>query len=297
MRFDERARSWVEAMVGAKVVDVRRVEGGVASVIDRVTTLDDEGRQRHLILRRVPPQPDVADHNPTGEIARETAALQRLLPSRLSPVLLAADPLGLQCGVPASLQTMLPGFPIVSSQDPLSWVWSLAASRLEVAELSASCDGLDVFVPWTAAQSRPPSWSTVPSSWELAIEALDRVPPGGPPQLVHRDFHPGNVLFREGIVTGIVDWVHACRGPIEVDVSRCRVEIALLAGIGAADAFLDAFGEAAAGYHPLWDALVAIELAPWLEQLLTFNLLGARLTLAGLQASLDELVQRASTAV
>jgi len=297
VRFDKRARAWVETAVAATVVHSQQVDGGVASVIDRVTVVDDEGRRRRLILRRVPPRPGVTGHDPTAEITGETTALRRLHPSRLTPVLLAADPQGVHCGVPASLQSVLPGHPVVAPKEAFGWARSLAGSVLELADLGVGCDDLNPFVPWTTAEPRPPSWSSSPSSWELVIGALDRrLPPAGPPQFVHRDFHPGNILFSDGNVSGIVDWVHACRGPLEVDVSRCRVEIALLAGVAAADGFLEACGSAVAAYHPLWDALVALELAPCLDELLAFNAIGASLTIPGLQVTLDRIVQHAAAA-
>jgi aminoglycoside phosphotransferase (APT) family kinase protein len=39
---------------------------------------------------------------------------------------------------------------------------------------------------------------------------------------IHRDFHPGNVLWRRGRVTGVVDWASASISPACVDVGHCR---------------------------------------------------------------------------
>lgn len=41
----------------------------------------------------------------------------------------------------------------------------------------------------------------------------------------HGDFHPGNLLFDEGRLSGVVDWSHAWIGPRNFDLSYCRTEI------------------------------------------------------------------------
>jgi aminoglycoside/choline kinase family phosphotransferase len=80
---------------------------------------------------------------------------------------------------------------------------------------------------------------------------------------LHRDFHPTNVLFRRGRVSGVVDWVNACRGPAGVDVAHCRVNLVLLSGPDVADRFLDAYRRAAPGYEhdPLYDVAALLDSA------------------------------------
>src|SRR3954471_10819028 len=35
-------------------------------------------------------------------------------------------------------------------------------------------------------------------------------------------FSPGNLLWRRGRITGVVDWQSACVGPPSVDIGHCR---------------------------------------------------------------------------
>jgi aminoglycoside phosphotransferase (APT) family kinase protein len=72
---------------------------------------------------------------------------------------------------------------------------------------------------------------------------------------IHRDYHPTNVLWHKGAVSGVVDWINACRGPAGVDVAHCRTDLAQMCGPAAADQFLDAYREVAHGfaYNPYWD--------------------------------------------
>ncbi len=75
--------------------------------------------------------------------------------------------------------------------------------------------------------------------------------------LLHRDFHPGNVLWRYGRVSGVVDWLGACAGPAAADVAHCRVNL-LTMGAEAAERFTVSWERVAGtAYHP-WGNVVTI---------------------------------------
>ena len=76
--------------------------------------------------------------------------------------------------------------------------------------------------------------------------------------LLHRDFHPGNVLWRRGTVSGVVDWQGACTGPAAADVGHCRVNL-LTFGTDAAQRFTVLWQRTAgATYHPWADVVTII---------------------------------------
>ena len=76
--------------------------------------------------------------------------------------------------------------------------------------------------------------------------------------LLHRDFHPGNVLWRRGTVTGVVDWQGACTGPAVADVAHCRVNL-LTFGTAAIQRFTVLWQQAAGtAYHPWADVVTII---------------------------------------
>ena len=83
------------------------------------------------------------------------------------------------------------------------------------------------------------------------------------PTFIHRDFHPGNVLWSRGRASGVVDWANACRGPRGCDLAHCRGNLIDLGGPEAADRFLAAYesftGEA---YHPYWEMASILEAGP-----------------------------------
>ena len=101
------------------------------------------------------------------------------------------------------------------------------------------------FAPYPQASYRPPSWARYPAVWERAAEISQGPVPVLPAVLLHRDFHPGNVLWRRGAVCGVVNWVGACTGPAVADVAHCRVNL-LTVGADAAGRFT-AMWQSAAG--------------------------------------------------
>ena len=118
-----------------------------------------------------------------------------------------------------------------------------------------------------------PAWSATPRTWERAIEFWLKTEPESRAVFIHRDYHPANVLWREDAVSGVVDWINACRGPAGVDVAHCRTNLAQMYGPEAADQFLDAYLDVADGfaYDPYWDVDSVLDMclpqpacyAPW----------------------------------
>ena len=103
--------------------------------------------------------------------------------------------------------------------------------------------------------------------------------PESPLVFMHRDFHPGNLLWDGEDLAGIVDWAVARLGPPGADLAHTRANLALVDGPEAADGFLDAYLALVRSYehHLWWDAA---ELYTWEEDfsgILAFNAFGANL--------------------
>lgn len=295
-RLPPKVRAWVQAAVGpdARIVSARRLHGGLSSVAHALT-IERNGETFGAVLKR----PEVWEDepgDPAQEVASEARILERLEPFVWAPQLLAVDPSGEGCGSPAILQALLPGKPQVAPKAVGQWLRGLSEATRTIAGATIPTDGLGNFVPWLPATDEPPIWATSPERWMQSLSTLRN---GAYPeqcdrnQFIHRDLHPGNVLFHGPHMTGIVDWVHGCVGPIEADVSRCRVEIALLAGIDAADTYLNLCTDFLPTYDYHWDALVALELSPWVEDIVEcFNRVGAKLTEQSVAETLNTFIAR-----
>jgi len=132
-----------------------------------------------------------------------------------------------------------------------------------------------------------PEWTACPQAWTDIIEFARGPRPQAPESLIHRDYHPANLLWFRGRISGIVDWVNACRGPTNVDIGHCRRNLAILHGVAVADRFLEHCLEWA-DYNPYWDILSLLDTdldAPvhsgWLD-------LGTPLSAADAHTRLDE---------
>jgi Phosphotransferase enzyme family len=278
----------------ARIVSARRLHGGLSSVAHALT-VERHGETFGAVLKR----PEVWEDepgDPSQEVASEASILARLGPFVWAPQLLAVDPSGEGCGSPAILQALLPGKPQVAPKAVGQWLRGLSEATRTIATAAIPHDGLGNFAPWLPPTDEPPIWATSPKRWTQSLSMLrsGAYPEQcGPNRFIHRDLHPGNVLFHGPQMTGIVDWVHGCVGPIEADVSRCRVEIALLVGIDAADTYLDLCTDLLPTYDYRWDALVAIELSPWVEDIVEcFNRIGAKLTTQSVAGTLNAFALR-----
>jgi Ser/Thr protein kinase RdoA (MazF antagonist) len=138
-----------------------------------------------------------------------------------------------------------------------------------LAESLARIHALDIHVPYafeswngTSPDSRPDWWCSE-SLWSRA-QALTAELPCFDARFIHRDYHPVNVLWEEDRISGIVDWINACMGPVGIDVAHCRLNLALMYGLDTADAFLDAYRAAVRDYrhNACWDMESALSALP-----------------------------------
>jgi aminoglycoside phosphotransferase (APT) family kinase protein len=216
---------------------------------------------RELVLRRFVRLDWLAEEPDTA--AREATALGLLAGVDVpAPRLVAVDPDGSVAGAPSVLMSRLPGR---IDWDPAvveAFLRALAVPLPVIHSVPVAAGvALPDYRPYPLRIRRAPAWAARPDVWERAIEVLDGEPPSEERLFVHRDYHPGNVLWEAGRVTGIVDWVNASIGSPWADVGHCRVNIASELGQEAADRFLDLY-RAVSGrtdeYHPYWDISAAI---------------------------------------
>jgi aminoglycoside phosphotransferase (APT) family kinase protein len=261
--LSENTRRWIEDATGGRVISVDVIPGATSSLLHSVD-VETSAVRSTLVLRRftdrawVKREPDVAK--------REARSLQHARRAGLpTPELVALDADGSHCGVPATLVTRVEGNVVVDPSNRSGWLAGLARSAAQIHRVDAAG------FPWKYARYNQrdrlsvPPWSQVPDAWKVAIEVVEGPPPAYAECFVHRDYHPGNVLWQDGRVSGVVDWVNGCRGPAAIDVAWCRHNLANLHGVGVADAFLSAY-VANAGtefrYDPYWDLMSVVELLP-----------------------------------
>jgi aminoglycoside phosphotransferase (APT) family kinase protein len=249
------ALDWVREVAGAqRVVGVRPLSGGLSSAVHLVRLAATSGAQSQVVLRRyvldwVVDEP----HAPANEATVLALLTDTPVPA---PQLIAADPDGAVTGVPSLVMSALPGRVVWKPSDIDGWLRRLAEALPEIHAVAPAA-GLRDFTPYAPAEGLvPPPWTTHSHAWQRARELYESPPPASGRVFLHRDYHPGNVLWSRDRVSGIVDWVSSCVGPPEVDVAHCRYNLAVHAGQpDAADRFL-ALWQTLSGrgdYDPYWD--------------------------------------------
>ena len=293
-RPPEATLRWAAHALGARrrVVAARRLLGGSAVATHLLTVESPRGRRDRVVLRRF-----VADwlaHEPEAP-AREALALN--IADRVdvsTPELIAADLTGVTTDVPALLLSRLPGRANLQPRDLDSWLRQQAEALPPIhAVRGRDLAAVERYEPWVDLDAlEVPKWTREPEAW-ASVVALARGPrPPGRHRFIHRDYHPMNLLWSRGRLTGVVDWTNARIGPPGIDVAWARQNLVVSHGLEVAERFRG-FAEAALGpvQDPVWDALGAVEALnrPDIGSLSQWHDLGlTSLTKAQVRRRLDE---------
>lgn len=226
-------KKWIEKATEQKVTDleIRSMVGGISADIYQ---LGDFVMKCYSDKEWLLEEPDLVKH----EVESLRYAKKAGLPV---PKLIDFDEVGTVCGNPAILMSRLAGSPILLPDDPRRYVDGLATALSKIHQLKAEDFEWNYFSYTEITEMKIPKWTKNPVLWERAINLASQPEPSVPIVFIHRDYHPANVLWQENQVSGIVDWVNACRGPAGIDIGHCRINLSLLHGVEMADAFLAAY--------------------------------------------------------
>ncbi|HEX6873345.1 MAG TPA: aminoglycoside phosphotransferase family protein, partial [Micromonosporaceae bacterium] len=266
-------RAWVARFLdeGERIDRVELLRGGWTSRMRRLHVNGPRSR-RALVLRSFV-KPFFVRHA-HGLLSRE-AAILRLLGGTNVPVprLIAVDATADHCEHPSLLMTSLPGQVRLDDAGASDRFDLLARQltqlhRVPVADRSRPRE----YQAWTTPDGVAVPHGADAALWRRAIAAIRREPPAYQPCLLHRDFHPGNVLFTghggDTRISGVVDWVEVSWGPADLDVAHCATALALLHGPEHGLAFADRYLAAGGHLSPhatdrlYWRLLDALAYAP-----------------------------------
>jgi aminoglycoside phosphotransferase (APT) family kinase protein len=229
----------------ARIDSITLLAGGTHAATWRVGTATPAFT---VVVREFP----VGD--PAGE--RETEVLQALGGlGGLAPVLLGSDLDGRWAECPTTLISWLDGEADILPTDRDAWASQLgqtlavlhALPREELSALPslfADRGGSPDLLAGPLATRVRSAWSQITTSPEV---------------LTHGDYWSGNVVWRDGLLSGVVDWSGVTRGPRGFDVGWCRLDLYLLFDEQVADVFLTAYEDVAGplGDIALWDSWAA----------------------------------------
>ena len=204
-------RGWVAKQLpeGRSVVDSGFLSGGWSSQMRRLTLDDDT----ELVLRSFV-KPFFRQHAP-GLLGREASVLALLADADgvPAPEPVAVDATAEHCDHPSLLMSRLPGRVRVDEEDLERRLDLLAAQLVRIHRVVPE-ERPRTYQAWT----RPEKVQGVRGPlWERAVDVIRQDPPPYEGCFLHRDFHPGNVLFTGAgadlRISGVVDWVETSGGP------------------------------------------------------------------------------------
>ena len=165
---------------------------------------------------------------------------------------------GAWLGDPAVAMSWLDGTPFFPADPGDEWIGSLATALAVIHRAPVPAAPVEQPHRLLAALRSPTVRDRRLQRIATAVEDLF-AQPDGDVVFSHGDYHPGNVLFRDGRVTGVVDWFDAGPRSRASDVAYCRGVLAVHPAGDVPDRFLRAY-ESETG-RPLrcdrWDALWA----------------------------------------
>ncbi|WP_406168028.1 alpha/beta fold hydrolase [Streptomyces sp. NBC_00996] len=221
-------RAWVAKRLpdGRSVRKSTPLRGGWSSQMRRLTLDDGTG-----LVQRSFVKPFYRRHAP-GLLTREASVLTLLAAHDgvPAPALYAVDATAEHCDHPTLLMSSLPGTVRLDEED-LERRLDLLARQLVRIHGVVPAKRPRPYQPWTSPDRvRTPAGAP----WDRAVDVIRREPPSYEGCFLHRDFHPGNVLFTGAghtlQLSGVVDWVETSRGPADLDVAHCSTALALLYG-------------------------------------------------------------------
>ncbi|WP_063732856.1 phosphotransferase family protein [Streptomyces sp. RTd22] len=174
-----------------------------------------EGRRTEAVLRLPPP-----GARPVGpaDVARQARIMDTLASTPVPvPEILAFStdpvidgrPFVLMAKVEgdrpdAALKTMTPHALMRTAFETIDLIGAVPPPATGIGDEAVTEPAVEVR-RWTALRERAPA-ELVSRAPALEAKLLGTRPATGPVRLVHGDYHPGNLVFREGRVAAVLDW-------------------------------------------------------------------------------------------
>ena len=256
MTLPSEAIQWVQRVTGTTVDTVRELDGGSVSTVHRLAMSSGSD----LAIKRFD-LPDDLDDSPHKAI-HEAAVLEMLAGSGVPvPYLVAVDTDGSATGVAAVLMEYVDGTSTLGG----TWLEPMAEAVAAINEVKP--DGL----AWSYERYTGhdmlgvPAWADDPGLWNDAFDLVRSELPQTRCGFIHRDLHPGNMLWGGGRLLAVIDWMGACIGPLSIDVAHCRANLAMDHGLEVAASMLSLYLEKVPDgtWHPAWEVVDAVDFLPY----------------------------------
>jgi aminoglycoside phosphotransferase (APT) family kinase protein len=225
---------------GAEILGSKELAGGVSAraVVVEVRLLD--GSEKRVVVRR-----PLGDRTVEPLVATEREF--RLLSWCAEAGLPVPRPLGFDASQAAVLLEYVYGDLNFAPRDPLAMAEELATALARVHALGAP-SAVRFLEPYRERAAR--SIAELPDAPDLELdeprlrELLSRLwpwPQQNADTLLHGDYWPGNVLWRDDRLTAVLDWEEAAIGDPLADLSVARLDLLWAFGETVMDAFTESY--------------------------------------------------------
>ena len=255
-----------------RLQSVEILSGGAAAHVAVLDIAGSDDKPQRIVARRHRPRdlannPAIADHE------------FRLLALLAKEGIAAAQPIHVEpAGIfetPCLVVSHIDGTPAEEDVDPDALVIEMADYLARLHRIDGSRRDL-AFLPrtgqWlTDALAQAPAVPDETLSERRIRTALGSLPPPSSrhsPALLHGDFWPGNIIWRDDTIAGAIDWEDAAVGDPVAELAYARLELAWLKGPEYADKLTDRYvaatnGAIDLGELPRWDLWAALRPAGW----------------------------------
>jgi aminoglycoside phosphotransferase (APT) family kinase protein len=219
--------------VGERIVRTEALRGGITAEMRRLTIRKRDGGTRDLVLRTFV-DPFFVEHA-ADWLNREAGALTLLTGTGVpAPGLVAVDPTAAHCEYPSLLMSHLAGRTVLGDEGLETRVPLLARQLVAIHALRPS-KRPRAYVALTTADTVVTPKGADAAAWVAAIDVIRKPAPPYEGRFLHRDFHPGNVLFdvpppqsAGARITGVVDWAATSSRRSCTRLNQGRIDVARL---------------------------------------------------------------------
>lgn len=214
--------------------------GGVSAQVTALEILRADGQVQRWVVR----QHGEVDRQRNPQLAAHEFKLLQILQRAgvAVPQPYYVDPTGEILGLPALVVEFIEGTTEFSPTDVEGFAYQLAVQLHKIHQLDTRHFDLD-FLPKqnNALPSRSAQLDDSLSEGRIrdALEECDPLLHANPPTLLHGDYWPGNILWKETRLAAVLDWEDAQIGDPLADVANCRFELHWTVSREAIDRFTD----------------------------------------------------------
>jgi aminoglycoside phosphotransferase (APT) family kinase protein len=250
----------------ARLLRVWALKGGISAQMTALEFMLADGQTRKVIVRR--PGEWTMQHNPHAA-TDEFRILRFVQQAGLkTPRAYLLDSSGEIFPQPYLVIEYIDGAPEYAPADPVGYAQQVAEELAKLHTINTAQMDLS-FLPQQmprltqklAERPAPLDHSLDEGRIREVLEAVWPLPAPEQPALLHGDFWPGNLLWKEGKLVAVVDWEDAEVGNPLADFAITRLDMLWILGHEAMHAFTRRYQEVAKldfTYLPYWDLMAAL---------------------------------------